>query len=82
LVIDSRAELDFDGDDQADDSSALAISDAEREQLAGRYAAGQELWRVPVSHFTPWDFKREFEPLPTSTLFHNATTTQTHRPHC
>jgi len=38
--------------------SALAISDAEREQLAARYAVGQELWRVPVSHFTPWDFKR------------------------
>ena len=42
-IVDGRAELDFNGDGQADDSSALAISDAEREQLAGRYVVDQEL---------------------------------------
>jgi hypothetical protein len=42
-IVDGRAELDFNGDGLADDSSALAISDAEREQLAGRYAVDQEL---------------------------------------
>lgn len=52
------AELDIDGDDVADSSSALAqlgITDEERENLASLYDPGQELWRVPVQHFTPWD---------------------------
>jgi len=49
--------LDIDGDSFADDPQALGIDDAEREQLASRYLVGQELWRVPTPHFTPWDFK-------------------------
>jgi RHS repeat-associated protein len=53
------ADLDVDGSGQVASASALAalgISDAEREQLASLYTPGQSLWRVPVSHFTPWDF--------------------------
>ncbi|WP_242344342.1 RHS repeat-associated core domain-containing protein [Anaeromyxobacter terrae] len=35
--------------------SALGITDAERIELAGLYQAGRSLWRVQVTHFTPWD---------------------------
>jgi len=41
---------------------ALALSDAERQQLASLYAAGTTLWRVPVSHFTPWDYNFPYGP--------------------
>ena len=33
---------------------ALGITDEERAGIASIYEAGQELWRVPVLHFTPW----------------------------
>ncbi|HLB36951.1 MAG TPA: RHS repeat-associated core domain-containing protein [Gemmatimonadales bacterium] len=52
------ATLDTDGDQLADDSTqlaALGITTAERQTLAGLYGAGQQLWRVPVSHFSPID---------------------------
>ncbi len=45
------AEVDSTGDGVADD--ALAMSVAERQQLATLYDAGDELWRVLVTHFTP-----------------------------
>ena len=34
----------------------LAITDAERAKLATLYTAGESLWRVRVSHFTPYDY--------------------------
>jgi RHS repeat-associated protein len=40
------------------DSARLAvfgIDNAERQQLASLYAAGQTLWRLPVTHFTIFD---------------------------
>ncbi len=52
------AELDTDGDDVADDVAALDalnITEAERQELAALYDAGQTLWRAPITHFTPWD---------------------------
>ena len=52
------AALDTDGDALADDSTqlaALGITPGERQTLAGLYGAGQELWRMPVVHFTPLD---------------------------
>jgi RHS repeat-associated protein len=52
------ADLDVNGDGNADAVEALAafgIDSAEREALAGLYAAGASLWRVPIPHFTPWD---------------------------
>ena len=61
-IVDGRAELDFDGDGYADDPAQLGISDAEREQLASRYAVGQELWRVAVPHFSAWDYNWPFGP--------------------
>ncbi len=60
-----RALVDVDGDDEADDDSALAalgISDAERVELAALYESGDELWRVPIPHFTPWDHNWPFGP--------------------
>jgi len=61
------AELDIDGDGQADSVAALAalgISDQERSRLAALYAIGQTLWRVPVTHFTAYDFNWPYPPLP------------------
>ena len=66
-VVGGLAELDTDGDGLADDAAKLAalnISDAERTQLATLYAVGQTLWRVPVSHFTPWDCNWPYGPPP------------------
>jgi len=64
-IIDSLAELDIDGDGAADDSETLAllnITDAERQQLASLYSSGQSLWRIPITHFTPWDCNWPFGP--------------------
>ena len=33
----------------------VVLDNAERETLASLYSVGQELWRMPVTHFTPWD---------------------------
>jgi RHS repeat-associated protein len=52
------ADIDSDGDDLADDAATLAalgITDQERTQLASLYAAGNTLWRVPVTHLSRWD---------------------------
>lgn len=65
--VSGLAGLDADGDGAADDGArltALGVTDAERGQLAQLYAAGQTLWRVPVTHFTPWDFNWPFGPPP------------------
>jgi RHS repeat-associated protein len=54
-----RADLDVDGDGAADTGTALddlGVTDAEREVLADRYAPGDSLWRVPLTHLTPWDY--------------------------
>ena len=54
-----RADLDTDGDgdsDGADYPAALKITDGERAALAPLYEPGAELWRVPIRHFSEWDF--------------------------
>lgn len=61
-IADGMAHLDTTGDGVADNNSALNITDAERRQLATLYAPGQTLWRVPISHFTPWDCNWPFGP--------------------
>ncbi|MFN8541320.1 MAG: S-layer homology domain-containing protein [Thermomicrobiales bacterium] len=63
-VTGGRADLDLDGDGNADDGAALGITDAERAQLASLYAVGQSLWRVPISHFSAWDSNWPFGPPP------------------
>jgi RHS repeat-associated protein len=53
-----RAELDINGDGQADSAAALAalgITDGERQKVATLYQPDQTLWRVSIQHFTPWD---------------------------
>jgi RHS repeat-associated protein len=42
--------------------AALGINTAERQQLATLYAVNQELWRVPVIHFSAWDSNFGFGP--------------------
>lgn len=62
-----RAEVDITGDGAADSGDALAqlgISDDERQALATLYPVGQELWRVEIPHFTPWDHNWPFGPPP------------------
>ncbi|HVQ00198.1 MAG TPA: RHS repeat-associated core domain-containing protein [Candidatus Thermoplasmatota archaeon] len=54
------AQLDTDGDGLVDDQaklSALNITTAELQQLASLYPqTPKQLWRVPVAHFSPWDY--------------------------
>lgn len=57
-VAGGRAALDVDGDGAADTGAALTalgITTAELESLATFATAGDELWRVAVRHFSPWD---------------------------
>lgn len=42
----------------------LSLGTAERQQLAALYSVGQELWRVPITHFTPWDHNWPYGPPP------------------
>jgi len=59
------ASLDTDGDNLADEAArllALGITPAEQAQLAALYAPGKSLWRVSVSHFTPWDCNWPYGP--------------------
>src|SRR4029079_6230746 len=64
------ASLDIDGDELSDSGpglTALSITDAERQQLAALFKPGQSLWRVPVTHFTPFDFNWPIAPPPDAT---------------
>ncbi len=54
------ADVDTDGDGVAD--SGLGITSAERQRLASLYQPGQSLWRVPVDHFSSWDYNLGFGP--------------------
>ena len=59
------AVLDVDGSGQAASAQALAdlgITNAERRRLAQLYAPGQSLWRVAITHFTPWDCNWPYGP--------------------
>ncbi len=61
------AQVDGDGDGDADSGpelAALGITAAELEQLAGLYDPGKTLWRVSISHFTPWDMNWPYGPPP------------------
>jgi RHS repeat-associated protein len=58
------ASVDVDGDGQPDSGSRLSelgIDAAELSALSDLYAAGAELWRAQVTHFTPWDFNPPLE---------------------
>jgi RHS repeat-associated protein len=53
--------IDTDGDGTADNSG---IDAAERDKVLAMYPAGTSLWRVEVTHFTPWDFNYPYGPAP------------------
>jgi RHS repeat-associated protein len=60
-------DLDTDGDGLVDDAvtlAALGITSAEAQTIAARYFIGETLWRVPVTHFTPWDCNWPHGPPP------------------
>jgi RHS repeat-associated protein len=57
-IAGGKAELDVDGDGNAESPATLAglgITDQELTALGGIYPAGKELWRIAVTHFSPWD---------------------------
>ncbi len=51
--------IDTTGDGTADDTG---IGAAERDKVLALYAPGTELWRVEVTHFTPWDYNYPYGP--------------------
>ena len=61
-VLDATGNVDTDGDGKAD--TGLGITAAERARLAQLYTPGQELWRVEITHFTPWDHNWPYGPPP------------------
>jgi RHS repeat-associated protein len=64
-VTNGLADLDLTGTGSAataTDLAALGVSDAERGELAVLYQPGQSLWRVPISHFTPYDWNWPYFP--------------------
>jgi RHS repeat-associated protein len=72
-VANGRATLDIDGDGKADDAkalSALGIDDAELDSVGARYTKGATLWRIPLGHFSTWDFNWCFFGRLTSALSH------------
>ena len=59
IDVDAAGAINADADAAPESPSeldALGIDQAEREQLAAQYPDGGSLWRVPVQHFTPWDY--------------------------
>jgi RHS repeat-associated protein len=65
--INGLAQVDIDGDGSTDNLRALTdlgFSSDELVQLAAIYDPGQSLWRVPITHFTPWDHNWPYGPPP------------------
>jgi hypothetical protein len=57
-ITSGLVDVDSDGDGAADDG--LGMTEKERAQLASLYKKGQTLWRVPIKHFSSWDFNWPF----------------------
>ncbi|MGH6691780.1 MAG: hypothetical protein ACREF4_14000, partial [Gammaproteobacteria bacterium] len=60
-----RSDLDVDGSGAPSTQAALdelGITDAERESLASLYEPGDSLWRVPVMHFSAYDYNWPIHP--------------------
>ena len=67
LTAGAAPTLDIDGDgvaDGLDKLTALGISADELARVGQLYPAGAILWRVPLTHFTPWDCNWPFGPPP------------------
>ena len=68
-VTNGLADIDADGDGSADDAtklSALSITAAEREKLAG-YPVGKTLWRALLAHLSTYDCNYGVSPPPGAT---------------
>lgn len=64
-ISNGLADLDTDGDGAADSETvlqALGVTTDERQNLATLYQSGQSLWRVPITHFSPWDCNWSIRP--------------------
>ncbi|MDP9068427.1 MAG: hypothetical protein M3N53_08820 [Actinomycetota bacterium] len=64
-ISNGSADVDADGDGQADTSTALqelGMTAEELQELADLYPQGKSLWRVPVTHFTPYDYNWPSQP--------------------
>lgn len=62
-ITSGMADVDITGDGVADTGaplSALGFTNEERQRLATLYAPGTSLWRVPLTHLTPWDHNWPF----------------------
>jgi RHS repeat-associated protein len=65
LTVGATVTIDVDGSGNAANAATLAalgITTGELQKLGTLYAAGKTLWRVPVRHFSPWDFNWPFRP--------------------
>lgn len=63
------ATLDVDGSGQPADAEQLAelgVDSIELGKIASEFQPGDQLWRVPIDHFTPWDFNWPWGPPPGS----------------
>ncbi|GAA3400149.1 S-layer homology domain-containing protein [Paenibacillus hodogayensis] len=59
------AGIDADGDGAADSAEQLAklgVTEEEQRKLAELYEPGKTLWRVPITHFTPYDHNWPYGP--------------------
>ncbi|WP_163995126.1 RHS repeat-associated core domain-containing protein [Pyxidicoccus caerfyrddinensis] len=57
-ITSGMADVDVTGDGVADVGApltALGFTNEERQRLATLYSPGASLWRVPLTHLTPWD---------------------------
>ncbi len=64
-VTGGLADIDTDGDGGVDNAavlSALGVTDEERAMLRSLYTPGKSLWRVPITHFSPWDCNWPYGP--------------------
>lgn len=58
-VTNGLAQVDLTGSNVIADATALAaaaFTTAELQRIASTYSPGQSLWRVPLSHFSAWDW--------------------------
>lgn len=65
LTAGSTATLDVNGDGVADSGvtlTALGITNDELAQIGAKFSAGATIWRVPLPHFSFWDFNFGFGP--------------------
>jgi RHS repeat-associated protein len=60
-VTGGLANVDTNGDGAID--TGLGLTTDERQRLASLYAVNQTLWRVPITHLTPYDFNGGYAPI-------------------